>query len=32
LEHGTFIEMMKDLTSEQKAQMLTKTAKEWLGI
>ena len=32
LEHGKFIELMKELTIEQKTQMLSKTAKEWLGI
>ena len=32
LEHGKFIELMKDLSAEEKSQMLYKTAKEWLGI
>jgi aminocarboxymuconate-semialdehyde decarboxylase len=32
LEHGRFIELMKDLSQEQKEQLLHKTAKEWLGI
>lgn len=32
LEHGKYIEQLQDLTAEQKAQMLYKTAKEWLGI
>ena len=32
LEHGKFIEQMKDLSDETKQQLLYKTAKEWLGI
>lgn len=32
LEHGKFIEEMKELTTEQKEQVLYKTAKEWLGL
>ena len=32
LEHGKFIEQMKDLNDETKQQLLYKTAKEWLGI
>ena len=27
-----FIELMQDLSAEEKSQMLYKTAKEWLGI
>jgi aminocarboxymuconate-semialdehyde decarboxylase len=32
LEHGRYIELMKDLDQRSKEQMLTKTALEWLGI
>lgn len=32
LEHGKFIELMKDLDDETKFQVLNKTAREWLGI
>ncbi len=32
LEHGRFIELMKDLDDKTKEQVLTKTAKQWLGI
>jgi len=32
LEHGRFIELMKDLSEEQKQQLLYQTAKEWLGL
>jgi aminocarboxymuconate-semialdehyde decarboxylase len=32
LEHGKFIKDMKELTKEQKEQVLYKTAKEWLGL
>ena len=32
LEHGKFIEEMKELTTDQKEQVLYKTAKEWLGL
>jgi aminocarboxymuconate-semialdehyde decarboxylase len=32
LEHGKFIAEMKELTTEQKEQVLYKTAKEWLGL
>jgi aminocarboxymuconate-semialdehyde decarboxylase len=32
LEHGKFIELMKDLTQDQKEKVLYKTAKEWLGL
>ena len=32
LEHGRFIELMKDLDDQTKEQILSKTAKEWLGI
>ena len=32
LEHGKFIERMKDLTTEEKARMLSGTAKQWLGM
>jgi aminocarboxymuconate-semialdehyde decarboxylase len=32
LEHGRFIEMMKDLDQDTKEKLLFRTAKEWLGI
>ncbi|MCE2787972.1 MAG: amidohydrolase family protein [Bacteroidota bacterium] len=32
LEHGKFIEMMKQLDEATKEQILNKTAREWLGI
>jgi aminocarboxymuconate-semialdehyde decarboxylase len=32
LEHGRFIELMKDLDQETKEKLLFRTAKEWLGI
>ncbi len=32
LEHGKFIEQMKDLDENTKEQILVKTAREWLGI
>lgn len=32
LEHGKFIELMKDLSTAEKARILSGTAKEWLGI
>jgi aminocarboxymuconate-semialdehyde decarboxylase len=32
LEHGRFIERMNDLDDATKEQLLSKTAKEWLGI
>ncbi len=32
LEHGKFIEFMKDLDDQTKDQLLSSTAKKWLGI
>jgi aminocarboxymuconate-semialdehyde decarboxylase len=32
LEHGKFIEMMKNLDEETKIKLLRDTAKEWLGL
>lgn len=32
LEHGRFIELMKNLTHEEKQQVLRNTALDWLGI
>jgi aminocarboxymuconate-semialdehyde decarboxylase len=32
LEHGKFIELMKDIDEETKIKLLRNTAKEWLGI
>jgi aminocarboxymuconate-semialdehyde decarboxylase len=32
LEHGRFIELMRDLDQETKEKLLFRTAKEWLGI
>jgi aminocarboxymuconate-semialdehyde decarboxylase len=32
LDHGKFLEEMKDIDDETKEQILNKTAKEWLGI
>jgi aminocarboxymuconate-semialdehyde decarboxylase len=32
LEHGKFIELMKELSEETKLKLLRNTALEWLGI